>query len=100
MIKDYNRIYFLGIGGIGMSSLAFYFINENKSVAGYDKVNSSITELLSKKGAEIHYIDSDSSIPVEFLNKSETLVVYTPAISKSNKEFNFFKANKLSLIHI
>ena len=44
MIKDYNRIYFLGIGGIGMSSLAFYFINANKSVAGYDKVNSLITK--------------------------------------------------------
>lgn len=98
MIKDYNRIYFLGIGGIGMSSLAFYFINENKCVAGYDKVNSNITELLSKKGAEIHYIDSDLSIPFEFLNKSETLVVYTPAISKSNKEFNFFKDKKYKIL--
>ena len=91
MIKDYNRIYFLGIGGIGMSSLAFYFINANKSVAGYDKVNSLITKSLSEKGAEIHYVDHDLSIPFEFLNKSDTLVVYTPAISQYNKEFKYFK---------
>ena len=91
MIKDYNRIYFLGIGGIGMSSLAFYFINANKSVAGYDKVNSLITKSLSEKGAEIHYLDNALSIPFEFLNKSDTLVVYTPAISQYNKEFKYFK---------
>ena len=77
MIKDYNRIYFLGIGGIGMSSLAFYFINANKFVAGYDKVNSLITKSLSEKGAEIHYLDNALSIPSEFLNRSDTLVVYT-----------------------
>ena len=91
MIKDYNRIYFLGIGGIGMSSLAFYFINVNKSVAGYDKVNSLITKSLSEKGAEIHYLDNALSIPSEFLNRSDTLVVYTPAISQYNKEFKYFK---------
>ena len=49
MINNYKRIYFLGIGGIGMSSLAFYFINENKYVAGYDKVNSTITKFFDKK---------------------------------------------------
>ena len=86
MIKNYNRIYFLGIGGIGMSSLAFYFINENKYVAGYDKVNSDITKSLSKNGAKIHFTDNYLSIPSQFLNQSETLVVYTPAISKFNKE--------------
>ena len=91
MIKDYNRIYFLGIGGIGMSSLAFYFINANKFVAGYDKVNSLITKSLSQKGAEIHYVDNTLSIPPEFLNTSDTLVVYTPAISQYNKEFKYFK---------
>ena len=91
MIKDYNRLYFLGIGGIGMSSLAFYFINANKFVAGYDKVNSLITKSLSQKGAEIHYVDNTLSIPPEFLNTSDTLVVYTPAISQYNKEFKYFK---------
>ena len=68
MIKNYNRIYFLGIGGIGMSSLAFYFINENKYVAGYDKVNSDITKSLSKNGAKIHFTDNYLSIPSQFLN--------------------------------
>jgi UDP-N-acetylmuramate--alanine ligase len=71
--------------------LAFYFINANKSVAEYDKVNSLITKSLSEKGAEIHYLDNALSIPSEFLNRSDTLVVYTPAISQYNKEFKYFK---------
>jgi len=98
MIKNYNRIYFLGIGGIGMSSLAFYFINENKYVAGYDKVNSDITKSLSKNGAKIHFIDNYLSIPSQFLNQSETLVVYTPAISKFNKEYKYFKDNGFEIL--
>ena len=67
MINNYKNIYFLGIGGIGMSSLAFYFINEKKYVAGYDKVNSNITKLLSNKGAKVHYKDDVINIPSEFL---------------------------------
>jgi len=98
MINNYTRIYFLGIGGIGMSSLAFYFINENKLVAGYDKVNSNITKLLSKKGAEIHCNDDVINIPSKFLNQLETLIVYTPAISKSNKEFKYFKENGFRIL--
>ena len=98
MIKNYNRIYFLGIGGIGMSSLAFYFINENKYVAGYDKVNSDITKSLSKNGAKIHFTDNYLSIPSQFLNQSETLVVYTPAISKFNKEYKYVKENGFEIL--
>jgi len=98
MINNYTRIYFLGIGGIGMSSLAFYFINENKLVAGYDKVNSNITKLLSEKGAEIHCNDDVINIPSKFLNQLETLIVYTPAISKSNKEFKYFKENGFRIL--
>ena len=98
MIKNYNRIYFLGIGGIGMSSLAFYFINENKYVAGYDKVNSDITKSLSNNGAKIHFTDNYLSIPSQFLNQSETLVVYTPAISKFNKEYKYFKDNGFEIL--
>ncbi|MDB2383815.1 UDP-N-acetylmuramate--L-alanine ligase [Flavobacteriaceae bacterium] len=98
MINNYKNIYFLGIGGIGMSSLAFYFINEKKYVAGYDKVNSNITKLLSNKGAKVHYKDDVINIPSEFLNHLETLIVYTPAISKSNKEFKFFKENGFRIL--
>ena len=98
MINNYKNIYFLGIGGIGMSSLAFYFINEKKYVAGYDKVNSNITKLLSNKGAKVHYKDDVINIPSEFLNNIETLIVYTPAISKSNKEFKFFKENGFRIL--
>jgi len=81
-----------------MSSLAFYFINENKYVAGYDKVNSDITKSLSKNGAKIHFTDNYLSIPSQFLNQSETLVVYTPAISKFNKEYKYFKDNGFEIL--
>jgi len=81
-----------------MSSLAFYFINENKYVAGYDKVNSDITKSLSKNGAKIHFTDNYLSIPSQFLNQSETLVVYTPAISKFNKEYKYFKENGFEIL--
>ena len=75
MFEKYKNIYFLGIGGIGMSSLALYFIDKQKSVGGYDKVKSSITKQLSMKGSIINYEDSKANIPNNFLNKEETLVV-------------------------
>jgi UDP-N-acetylmuramate--alanine ligase len=98
MLEKYKNIYFLGIGGIGMSSLALYFIDKQKSVGGYDKVKSSITNQLSLKGSIINYEDSKENIPNNFLNKEETLVVYTPAISKSNKQFVFFRQSSFKIL--
>lgn len=98
MLEKYNNIYFLGIGGIGMSSLALYFIDKQKSVGGYDKVKSSITNQLSSKGSIINYEDSKANIPNNFLNKEETLVVYTPAIPKSNKQFVFFQQSSFKIL--
>ena len=98
MLEKYKNIYFLGIGGIGMSSLALYFIDKQKSVGGYDKVKSSITKQLSFKGSVINYEDSKANIPNNFLNKEETLVVYTPAISKSNKQFVFFQQSSFKIL--
>ena len=98
MLEKYKNIYFLGIGGIGMSSLALYFIDKQKSVGGYDKVKSSITNQLSLKGSIINYEDSKANIPNNFLNKEETLVVYTPAISKSNKQFVFFQQSSFKIL--
>ena len=98
MLEKYNNIYFLGIGGIGMSSLALYFIDKQKSVGGYDKVKSSITKQLSMKGSVINYEDSKANIPNNFLNKEETLVVYTPAIPKSNKQFVFFQQSSFKIL--
>ena len=98
MLEKYKNIYFLGIGGIGMSSLALYFIDKQKSVGGYDKVKSSITNQLSSKGSIINYEDSKANIPNNFLNKEETLVVYTPAIPKSNKQFVFFQQSSFKIL--
>ena len=98
MLEKYKNIYFLGIGGIGMSSLALYFIDKQKSVGGYDKVKSSITKQLSMKGSVINYEDSKANIPNNFLNKEETLVVYTPAIPKSNKQFVFFQQSSFKIL--
>lgn len=90
-ISNYKYIYFIGIGGIGMSALAKYFVVNGKKVAGYDKVASQITASLEDQGAAIHYIDDINKIPKIFKNKVETLVVYTPAIPKNHQELNYFK---------
>jgi len=91
-------IYFLGIGGIGMSALARYFHNAAYIVHGYDKTPSPLTNTLEKEGIEISFVDAVSEISKEFLeNKDNTLVVYTPAISKDNKILNYFRDNRYSI---
>ncbi len=98
MLENYKHIYFLGIGGIGMSSLALYVLNENKVVGGYDKVKSEITDTLISQGATINFNDEFKIIPKSFLDKENTLIVYTPAIPLSNKQFVFFKKNGFTII--
>lgn len=88
-----ESIYFIGIGGIGMSNLARYFLSKGKRVGGYDKTESTLTRLLQDEGAFIHYEDDINSIPVPFFNKEETLVVYTPAVPASHTELLYFKEN-------
>jgi UDP-N-acetylmuramate--alanine ligase len=90
--KNISRIYFLGIGGIGMSALARYFLSKNIVVSGYDKTSTSLTQQMEKEGINIHYEDN-----VGLLDKNADLVVYTPAISKDQKEFNYYKDNDYDL---
>ncbi|MBA6153451.1 UDP-N-acetylmuramate--L-alanine ligase [Gelidibacter maritimus] len=90
-LKIINNVYFVGIGGIGMSALARYFIAEGKSVAGYDRTPTDITRALEELGAAIHFEDGIDKIPEAYLDSSNTLVVYTPAIPKGHLEFNYFK---------
>lgn len=80
-----KRLYFLGIGGIGMSALAQYFLAEGYEIYGYDLTPSPITEKLTKKGASIHFEDDPNEIPPNI-----RYVVYTPAVPKSNLEFQYF----------
>ncbi|WP_196885333.1 UDP-N-acetylmuramate--L-alanine ligase [Aureivirga sp. CE67] len=93
-----HTIYFIGIGGIGMSSLARYFKNNNKLVAGYDRTSTPITNALQQTGITINFEDRLDVIPAEFLEPATTLVVYTPAIPKDHKQFNYFKENGFHIL--
>lgn len=92
-MDNITSVYFLGIGGIGMSNLARYFISKGKSVAGYDRAETLLTQALVKEGAEIHYADAVANIPVKYIEKESTLVVYTPAMPVDSPELNYFIEN-------
>lgn len=91
LLKEIHNVYLIGIGGIGMSALARYFLTNNKHVAGYDKTPSEITYGLSQLGASIHFEDDIKNIDKIFLDKKSTLVIYTPAVPKDLRELTFFK---------
>ena len=93
-----DNIFFIGIGGMGMSSLAEYFINENKYVGGYDRDISENTDRLQKLGIEILFHDSFDRVNSKFLNKENTLIVYTPAIPASNNILSEFRGNKFTSV--
>ena len=96
--KQLNCIYFLGIGGIGMSALARYFKTMNKQVIGYDKTPTALTDELIAEGIQIHFEDDISYFQKEVkCSKDEILVVYTPAIPKEHNELQFFKENHFNL---
>ena len=87
---EYANIYFLGIGGIGMSALARYFLHEGRRVAGYDRTPSALTEALEAAGAAIHYEEDVRLIPEAFLDPATTMVVYTPAVPRDHAEYRYF----------
>ncbi len=88
-VREINRVYFIGIGGIGMSALARFFREQGAVVSGYDKTETDLTKHLAKEGMSIHYTDDEA-----LLDKNTQLVVYTPAIPKDHKELNWYLANK------
>lgn len=92
-----KHIYFLGIGGIGMSVIASYFVKNNYNVAGYDKNSSDITRLLEIESCRIFHQDDLSFIPETFKNSETVLVIYTPAIPATNNLFQYFKKNGFTL---
>ena len=87
----FTKVYFLGIGGIGMSALARYCLHEGLQVAGYDRTPSELTEALSREGAHITYEDTPDTIPAKFKNPADTQVVYTPAIPSDSPQLLFFR---------
>ncbi len=88
---EIQRIYFIGIGGIGMSALARYFLHEGREVAGYDRTRSALTEALAAEGAAIHYTDDTAAIPAPFREREGTVVVYTPAVPDDHAELSWFR---------
>ena len=92
-LDSIRKIYFIGIGGIGMSALAKYFFNKNLIVSGYDKTQTNITDSLISLGVKIVFKDSNDLIDKDFLDSKDTLVVVTPAIPNSNKILNYFKSS-------
>ena len=95
-MKDYttiSRIYFIGIGGIGMSALAKYYLSKNASVSGYDKTVTTLTKQMESEGINIHYEDN-----IDLLDKNAQLIVYTPAVPKDHKELNYYLHNNYEVI--
>lgn len=98
-LRDIHTVYFLGVGGIGMSALARWFKANDFRVFGYDKTKTPLTETLSNEGIEIHYDDKLSAMPQDVMESNEgVLVVYTPAVPKSHFGLNLLQNNGYELM--
>ena len=93
-LESYHQIYFIGIGGIGMSALARWFVAQHKFVAGYDKTPTALTAELEALNIPIHFEEDVAAIPASFVNcaqRAETLIIYTPAIPATHAELQWFE---------
>ncbi len=97
-LHNIKQIYFIGIGGIGMSSLARFATLKGLNVYGYDKTQTKLTDALVEEGMQITFTDAPSEIEKLDFVSSETVVVYTPAIPKTNAILNWFSANNFTLL--
>ena len=97
--KESNkRYFFLGIGGIGMSAIARYFHKQGHLVAGYDLTKTPLTEKLEEEGINIHYKDNISLVPVKFMDRDNTVVIYTPAVPDDMSEKVFFREGNFTML--
>nr|WP_319401876.1 UDP-N-acetylmuramate--L-alanine ligase [uncultured Carboxylicivirga sp.] len=92
-LNEIKSVYFIGIGGIGMSALARFFKQQGKIVAGYDRTSTVLTNTLVNEGIEVSLIDDVNGISPEFKDKTSCLVVYTPAIPANHTELKYFNEN-------
>lgn len=93
-----DSVYFIGVGGIGMSALARYFLSQGKEVAGYDRVSTRLTDQLTREGIDIHFEDRSVLIPDPFRNPDRTLVIYTPAIPEHHQQLSYFRRRGFRVI--
>ena len=91
-LNDLHTVYFIGIGGIGMSALARYFKRIGKDVHGYDKTPSALTTALQAEGIFVHFEDAPEKLPEGLNDKDRALVVYTPAVPSEHKELNTLRS--------
>lgn len=98
-LNQISAVYFLGIGGIGMSAIARWFMQMGISVSGYDRTPSPLTDALQKEGAQICFEDRLEAIPTSISsNPSHTLVVITPAIPKEHQQWAFFREQGFQIL--
>jgi len=97
-LSKLKSVYFIGIGGIGMSSLARFFHALGKKVGGYDKTQTSLTEELTREGIDVHFDDRGKNLDKEYLDKESCLIVYTPAVPGDHGELNFFQNNHFNVM--
>lgn len=93
-----KRYFFLGIGGIGMSAIARYFHKQGHMVAGYDLTRTPLTIKLEEEGINIHYKDNISLVPVKFMDRDNTIIVYTPAVPEDMTERKFFTEGGFTML--
>jgi UDP-N-acetylmuramate--alanine ligase len=93
-------VYFLGIGGIGMSAIARYYHAQGKAVMGYDRTRTALTTELEMEGMDVHYDDTVLEIPqlVKLTARDKVLVVYTPAIPEESSQLNWFMDNGFTMM--
>lgn len=89
--QNIEAVYFIGIGGIGMSAIARYYMAQGLAVGGYDRIETELTRNLIEEGAQIHYCDDPTLITSQFKHPENCLVVYTPAIPPEHAELSFFR---------
>jgi len=97
LLNTYKSVYFLGIGGIGMSALARYFNSQGLHVLGYDKTQTELTKQLEIEGCLIHYDDLGDELENDIKDFSTVLFIYTPAIPAKMEELKFLKAKDVKL---
>lgn len=97
-VADFSNVYFVGAGGIGMSALARYFLFHSKKIGGYDRVETDLTRQLNVEGAEIHYEDNINLIPEIYKDKTNTLVIITPAVPEDHTEWLYFRQNGFTIL--
>lgn len=97
-LSNFSKAYFIGAGGIGMANLERYLLKKGFKVAGYDRTSSVLTRQLENEGVIMTYNDSADSIPDDYKDNSQTLVVYTPAVPSDSEIIKWFKKNDFEIV--